>query len=231
MMILALDTCFNACSVAIGPGSGGVVDSVVERFEEMPSGQAERLLPMIAEALAEAKITLADVTLIAVTSGPGTFTGTRIGIAAAKGLALDRAIPLVGLSSLHLIAREVAVRASPTRDICVAIDVRREELYVQVFDPSGLISRTEPTLMTVKQVLEIVRLRDVVLTGSGVSLMAEHGAFQPGDCLEMPTALPKARYALDVVSARRQQGARAISPLYLRAPDAKPSTAAPLQRL
>jgi len=231
MMILALDTCFNACSVAIGYGSGGVVESAVERFEEMPTGQAERLLPMIAEALAEANATIADVTLIAVTTGPGTFTGTRIGIAAAKGLALDRTIPIMGLSSLHLLAREAAVCASPTRDICVAVDVRREELYVQVFDRSGLMARTEPALMTVKQVLEIVRLRDVVLTGSGVILVAGHGALQPDDCIEMPIALPKARYALDVVSARHQQSALAISPLYLRAPDAKPSTAAPLQRL
>lgn len=230
MNILAFDTCFNACSVAVGIEARGAIESVAERYEEMASGQAERLITMIAEVLAEAGITMAEVDIIAVTTGPGTFTGTRIGIAAAKGLALDRAIPVVGLSSLQVIAREIAFSASPHCDICVAVDVRRDELYVQFFDKSGLIARSGPALMTVKQLQEIVRLRDVILAGSGATLIAGHGAQQPLGYIAMPTALPRARYALDLLPPGTPQGIQPIFPLYLRAPDAKPSSAAPLQR-
>lgn len=230
MIILAFDTCFNACSVAIGIEARGAIESIAERYEEMPSGQAERLIHMIAETLADAGHTMAEVGIIGVTTGPGTFTGTRIAIAAAKGLALDREIPIVGLSSLQLIAREVALSATQSREICVAVDVRRDELYVQMFDNTGLIARSQPALMTVKQLREIVQMQDVLLTGSGASLIVANGSLQPDGYIAMPTTPPRARYALDLVLARGQHAGSAISPLYLRAPDAKPSSASPLQR-
>lgn len=231
MIILAFDTCLNACSAAVGIERDGSVTCLAECYEPMPSGQAERLLPMIAEVLADAGVTLAEVGLIAVTNGPGTFTGTRIGIAAAKGLALERSIPVAALSSLQVIARQAALAASQVRDICVAVDVRRDEFYVQMFDASGRVARNGPVLMPLDQMQKLLRSQDVLLVGNGTALKVDREPLQPDDTGAMAQMLPRSRYALDLLSDCRHLTASALSPLYLRAPDAKPSSAAPLQRL
>ena len=84
MNVLAFDTCFDACSVAAGRGLRSLAPSIVALYEPMSSGQAERLVPMIEEALAATGMTAGDLDRIAVTCGPGTFTGTRIAVSAAR---------------------------------------------------------------------------------------------------------------------------------------------------
>ncbi len=235
MKLLAFDTCFNACSVAIGVYDGAVMKTVASRFEPMATGQAERLLPMISQCLVGAKLSMADITKIAVTTGPGTFTGTRIGISAAKGLALVNRTPIAGLSSLHLMAREAALAAPQTRDIAVVIDVRRDEVYVQAFDNTGLNPRAAPALLTLSQARELVRSSDLVLAGNGAPLVAAldrdqvHDWIEFDDCATSADLLPDARYALDILCFGNLPD-MAVSPLYLRAPDAKPSSVPALQR-
>jgi tRNA threonylcarbamoyladenosine biosynthesis protein TsaB len=228
MIVLAFDTCFNACSVAISVCDAGRSEIVAARFEPMATGQAERLLPMMSECLAQASLTMADIAKIAVTTGPGTFTGTRIGISAAKGLALVHATPIVGLSSLHLMARNVALARPQSRDIGIVIDVRRDEVYVQLFDSAGLKPITNPALLTLTQARDLVRSSHVVLAGNGAALVAAQEE-AISSCNGAADLLPDARYAVDIVYIGNLSPT-AVSPLYLRAPDAKPSSVPALQR-
>lgn len=229
MIVLAFDTCFNACSVAIGVQTAGAVDIVSARLEPMATGQAERLLPMISECLAEAKLTMAGIGKIAVTTGPGTFTGTRIGLSAAKGLALVNKTPVAGLSSLHLMARQVALSAPQRDDIGIVIDVRRDEVYIQLFDSSGLNPKTTPALMTVAKARELLGSGPVALAGNGAALVAMHDSAQIFSCKGTASLLPDARYAVEIVGIGNLPDIT-VMPLYLRAPDAKPSSAPALQR-
>jgi tRNA threonylcarbamoyladenosine biosynthesis protein TsaB len=229
MNVLAFDTCFNACSAAIGTCEDGVIHIIAARFEPMATGQAECLLPMISECLAEAKLSMADIGKIAVTTGPGTFTGTRIGISAAKGLALANRTPVAGLSSLHLMARQVALAAPQPHDIGIVIDVRRDEVYMQRFDSTGLVPKTAPALMSVAQASDLTHSSTIFLAGNGAALVAPHDRAQIFSCKGAAEHLPDARYAVDILSTGNLTGIP-VSPLYLRAPDAKPSSVPALQR-
>src|SRR5690606_21629765 len=99
MNVLAFDTCFGACSAAILWNG-----QLTWRYEEMATGQAERLIPMIGEVLDQSGASLRDLDTIAVTEGPWTFTGTRVGVAAARGLALATGLPIRATTSLHVMA-------------------------------------------------------------------------------------------------------------------------------
>src|SRR5688572_6077654 len=87
MIILAFDTCFDGCSVCVAELREGIVVARSAKMERFETGHAERLIPMIGEAMEEARLRFDELQRIAVTVGPGTFTGTRIGIAAARSLA------------------------------------------------------------------------------------------------------------------------------------------------
>ena len=233
MNVLTFDTCFGACSAAVGRDYGTACQRVFDRFEPMDVGQAERLLPLIGEVLALSELAIGDIDLIGVTVGPGTFTGTRIGIAAAKGLALASGIRLVGLSSLAVMARQAALIAPQTSNICVTVDVRRSEVYTQLFDNSGLIAKTEPALMTLDQARRLSQFASITYAGSGANLVVaglsnkSDREFFSDDSFS--SLLPQAQFALDLLS-HDQRNSRAIRPIYLRAPDAQPPAPNMIQR-
>ncbi len=123
-VVLAIDTAAPRLQLALLAGDG-TVDSLVE---DMAQGQAERIFPAIAELLARNRNAYADLGRIAVTTGPGSFTGLRIGLSAARGLGLSLDLPVIGVPSLSAIAL-----AAPTTPVAVLLDARRSEAYVQVF--------------------------------------------------------------------------------------------------
>ncbi len=128
--ILAIDTATNACSAAFR--ADGEVRA--HRYELMERGHAERLMPMIAEVMTEAGKPVKAVDLIAVTVGPGAFTGLRVGLAAARGLALAAAVPCFGVTTTEAIAAAV----EGDRDgLVVVMDSKRADFYVQVFEGAG----------------------------------------------------------------------------------------------
>src|SRR5450432_1394851 len=104
MTILALDTSGAACSVALRDGAGRLL---AHRFEALARGHAERLMPMLREVMAEADVDFAALALIAVTTGPGSFTGIRVGLAAARGLALASGLPILGITAFEALAGAV----------------------------------------------------------------------------------------------------------------------------
>ena len=128
MIVLGLDTTGKACACAL-VDEGRILAS---QSNTIGRGHAERLAPMVSELLSEAGLKVADIDHIAVCTGPGSFTGLRVALAFAKGLALPRKIPVIGLSALEV----HAARHDPerTRRIITYADVRRGELCYQMFE-------------------------------------------------------------------------------------------------
>ena len=133
MRILAIDTALEACSAAVLDSEDGILAS-----ESLPMvrGHAEALMPLIARVMDEAKTAFADLGRIAVTTGPGSFTGLRVGLSAARGIALSIDKPAVGLTTLAAFAAPY-IAADDSTALAVAVDARHEHVYLQVFGPGG----------------------------------------------------------------------------------------------
>ena len=131
MRVLAIETSTSVASVALVEGGR----LVLSRSHVRPKQSAERLLPMIAEVLAEAGWQRSQIERIGVSVGPGSFTGLRVGIACAQGLALGLAVPLLGVTSLRAMARLVPDSVPGVR--CPLLDARRREVFVGGYGPGA----------------------------------------------------------------------------------------------
>lgn len=215
MKLLALDTAMSACSAAVvEDGRVLAVRSVV-----MGRGQAEALMPMVRDCMVEAGFAFAALDLLAVTTGPGSFTGLRTGIAAARGLALALARPLVGVTTLEVLACGVAPAEQAGRPVLVAVDAHRGEVYAQPFSPD-LAPLAPPSAWAVAAALAAAPAGPLHLVGSGAALAA---AVDPARCTISsrppdPDVTVLARLALAHYRAGRRDP---VAPLYVRAPDAK----------
>lgn len=234
MNTLAFDTCFGACSVALTWREAGGEARVrgAFRFEIMERGHAERLIPMIGEAVGDAPFGLPEVARIAVTTGPGTFTGQRVGIAAARALALVTGAALGGVSSLAVMAHTaVAQLGAEARcdTLAVAVDARRGELYFQAFQAPFWREVATPVLTTPEDAASsLAAAGKAVVVGSGAQLVAA-AAQARGTTLAFRLAAlqPDMRFApIETIAF----GSAPVRPLYLRPPDAKPQDGALVPR-
>ncbi|TNJ01918.1 tRNA (adenosine(37)-N6)-threonylcarbamoyltransferase complex dimerization subunit type 1 TsaB [Aeromonas veronii] len=123
MKILAVDTATEACSAALLVG-----DKLFSRWEEAPRDHTRKILPMVQAVLEDAGISLSDLDAIAFGRGPGSFTGVRIGISVAQGLAFGAGVPLIGISTLAAMAQG-AYRLDGAQQVLTAIDARMNEVY------------------------------------------------------------------------------------------------------
>ncbi|MFO0994356.1 MAG: tRNA (adenosine(37)-N6)-threonylcarbamoyltransferase complex dimerization subunit type 1 TsaB [Hyphomicrobiales bacterium] len=127
MIILALDCSLDSCSAAVFDDARGVL---AQRFERMERGQAETIAPMARDVMAEAGLGFEQIARIGVTLGPGTFTGIRIGLACAKGLALALDKPVIGIDTL----KAIAINAGQVSNvIAVATDARQGQIYLGLY--------------------------------------------------------------------------------------------------
>jgi len=230
MMLLAVDTCLGACSVAVvrraGPMPGDTSAVLASLYERRDTGHAERLLPMVDEVLRRAGIAFADCQGLAVTLGPGTFTGVRLGVAAARGLALAAGLPIWASTSLALVAAAARERgASSTGRILAVADARNAQVHAQLFGAVGSADAA-PLLLTLAAAAALVG-PDVTLAGNAAALVA--GA--AGEAGRTPAAIhpdiePDARFLATVPLS----AADAPLPLYARPPDAKPQAGQSLPR-
>jgi tRNA threonylcarbamoyladenosine biosynthesis protein TsaB len=222
MNVLAFDTCMAACSAALICGQE---PPFVSR-ERMERGHSEALFPMVAALMREAGLDFADLTRIAVTRGPGSFTGVRAGIAAARGFALGCGAPIMTATSLEVMARACVKAlsvAEPRSGFLIAHDARRGELYVQRFDSAGK-AVSEAALATPQQAAMLARDAGGVVAGSGgVPLAAEAERLGFAVNAHFPDLLPEA-VDLAELALEREPDSKPVTPLYLRAPDAKPQT-------
>ncbi len=147
MTLLAIDTANARLQLGLLRADQRV-DTLVE---DMPKGQAERLFPAIAELLARNGIGYPDLTRVAATTGPGSFTGVRIGLSAARGLGLALGIPVIGVPSLLAIS----LSGPPHTPVAVLLDARREEAYFQHFSTPGAPG-TAPLLLPMAEARRLV---------------------------------------------------------------------------
>ena len=221
MNILALDTSMGACSAAVLL-SDGAVQRLFARQETMARGHAEALLPMVAEIMEEAELPVAALDLIAATTGPGSFTGVRIAIAAARGLALVTHAKLFGTDSLSVMARQaLAGGAVGPGPFAVAIDAKRGMLYLGLYDEAGR-KREGPLLIAPDEAVSLLPSELRLAVGSGAILLAEAGG-RRGHSLEakLVELQPSAETLAEIASASGEP-VPTLRPLYLRPPDAKP---------
>jgi len=206
-MILAVDTCLAASSIAVLDG-----DAVrAARSEPMTRGHQERIAVLAREVMREAGARFPDLTRIAVTVGPGSFTGLRVGLSFAKGLAAALSIPCVGVGSLEALAAS----AEATGFVAAALDAKMGQVYLQVFDGGKALMAPDALEVGVAaaRLAELYSGGHATLIGSGAPLLA--------DVLPQASVLTPA-YADPVAVARLAAGRPAPlhspRPLYLRAP-------------
>jgi tRNA threonylcarbamoyladenosine biosynthesis protein TsaB len=223
MALLAFDTCFGAVSVAVRTRAMNGDGLIREAYEARQTGHAERLMPMIAEIMAGAGVEFGDIERFAVTVGPGSFTGVRVGVAAARAFALATGRPVVGVSSLEVIAargRQLLGARSDGRTLMVAIDARRGGLYCALHRDGTTTGDTDPMLLTPDAAAVMAREHHALVIGSGGPLVADRAAAL-GHTIdtELASIEPHARF-LALLAADRAS-APAIAPLYLRSPDVR----------
>lgn len=226
MRVLAIDTALEACSAAVLDTE----QAAVTAHESLPMvrGHAEALIPLIARVLEKAGLDFAALDRIAVTTGPGSFTGLRVGIAAARGIALASGKPSVGLSTLAAYAAPL-IAADDTLPVVSVIDARHDHVYLQVFGPGGR-TIVAPRLAPLREALRVAATGAPRLIGTAASILA--AAWPVG---ERAPSLVDPRRAPDIdwvarLGAAAVETRTPVKPLYLRAPDAQPQDAARLAR-
>ena len=188
----------------------------------MPRGHAEALMPMVARVVEAARLPFSDIDRFAVTVGPGTFTGIRVGVAAARGLVLATGRPLIGVTTLEAHAAEMAEKGAGA-PIAIALDARRGEVYFQTFDAAG-----RPIFEAAVLAPQAAARRlstDMLLAGSGAWLVADALSATvrrfDRDLGPGPDPIIIARLA-----AGKSVPVPSPAPLYLRPADAKPQPGA-----
>ncbi len=218
MRVLAFDTAMPACSVAVVECGGAGAEILAHRFEPRARGHAEVLMDQIAETMSDAGVGYSDLDRLAVTTGPGTFTGVRIGVAAARGMALGTGLPLVGVTTLEALAAAGAGLTGGS--VAAAIDARRGEVYVQCFS-NDLTPLSEPCVVTPADAADVLRGHTPLIVGTGARIMRDVCGEAAGFTFD--AAAPELSDACHVAcrGAVKPSDGPPPSPFYLRAPDAK----------
>jgi tRNA threonylcarbamoyladenosine biosynthesis protein TsaB len=226
MRVLAIDTALAACSAAVlDTALGGIVAS---ESVPMVRGHAEALVPLIARVMERSDLEFPDIDRIVVTTGPGSFTGLRVGISAARGIALASDRPAFGVTTLSAYAAP-HLAENDGAPVIVAIDARHDHVYLQVFAPGGRILIT-PRLAPLSDAARAACDTPCRIVGSAARSVADR----------LPKSAPAplvidARDAPDIdwlaqMGAVLPEGQSPPTPQYLRAPDAQPQNAAQLPR-
>jgi tRNA threonylcarbamoyladenosine biosynthesis protein TsaB len=217
MLILAIDTALDACSAGVLDTDAGRL--IAQESIPMKRGHAEALMPLIARVVRQAGIAFTELDRIAVTTGPGSFTGLRVGLSAARGIALAAEKPVVGLTTLSAYAAPV-VGQNSGQPVISAIDARHDQVYFQVVGDDGS-PLVEPRVAPIEQALGASRFGAPHLVGNAARILADRW---PADA--PPPFAVDAQPAPDIawvawLGAAVGPDAAPARPYYLRAPDAK----------
>jgi tRNA threonylcarbamoyladenosine biosynthesis protein TsaB len=218
LTLLAMDAAGAACSVALW-AKGRIA---ARRFAAMARGQSERLVPMIGEVMAEWGGGFAGLDALAVTTGPGGFTGVRIGLATARGLALARRLPLIGVTSFEVAAAAATAAERSGRLGLAVIDSKRSEVFMQLFD-AGLAPLGPAREIALADLDAALPRGPLVVTGDAAErAVAALAAAGRADAVAAAAAGPADAALLAERAALRDPaaaGVAAVQPVYLRAPD------------
>ncbi len=217
MLILAIDTALDACTAGVLDTNAGRL--IAQESQAMKRGHAEALMPLLARVMKASGVPFVALDRIAVTTGPGSFTGLRVGLSAARGIGLAANKPVVGLTTLSAYAAPVVSRnAKPP--VISAIDARHDQVYFQVVSGNGS-SLVRPRVGPIAEALAAARFGAPHLVGNAAQILADRWPAQA-----MPPFKVDAQAAPDIawvawLGAAVTPNAAPPRPYYLRAPDAK----------
>jgi tRNA threonylcarbamoyladenosine biosynthesis protein TsaB len=217
MLILAIDTALDACAAGVLDTGAGKL--IAQESQAMKRGHAEALMPLIARVIKDSGIAFSSLDRIAVTTGPGSFTGLRVGLSAARGIALAANKPVVGLTTLTAYAAPV-VSQNAEQPVISAIDARHNQVYFQAVrgDGSPLIL---PRVAPIEEALDASRFGAPHLVGNAANILAARWpAHAPPPFKVDAQAAPDIAWVAWLGAAVSPSTAPA-RPFYLRAPDAK----------
>jgi tRNA threonylcarbamoyladenosine biosynthesis protein TsaB len=222
MLVLAIDTALASCAACVLDVERGAV--LAQRALPMERGHAEALMPLLASVMADARVTFSDLGRICATTGPGSFTGLRVGLSAARGLALASGKPVVGVGTLAAYAAP-EITESGAHPVLSVVDARHGHVYYQVVSGSGA-PLVRPRIAPIKTVTEAARFGLPIIVGNAAELVLEAW---PGDVPPFKVeASPAPR--IDWVAwmgAAIDPATSPARPTYLKPPDVKlPSVAA-----
>jgi tRNA threonylcarbamoyladenosine biosynthesis protein TsaB len=225
MLILAIDTALDACAAGVLDTEAGRL--IAQESQAMKRGHAEALLPLIARVIEQSGIAFAALDRIAVTTGPGSFTGLRVGLSAARGIALAANKPVVGLTTLTAYAAPL-VSQNGEHPVISAIDARHDHVYLQAVSGNGS-SLIRPRVASIEEAIGAARFGTPHLVGNAAELLADRWPAHA-----TPPFKVDAQPAPDIawvawLGAAVSPNTAPARPFYLRAPDAKP-TKDPLQK-
>ncbi|WP_027061039.1 tRNA (adenosine(37)-N6)-threonylcarbamoyltransferase complex dimerization subunit type 1 TsaB [Mesorhizobium loti] len=222
MKVLAIDCAASLCAACVYDAAAGL--ELGRSALDLGKGHAEHLMAVIAEALRAGATDYAGLGAIAVSVGPGSFTGLRVGVSTARGLALALKIPAIGVTTLEALAAEAAM-AFPGRTVLAALDAGREEIHTALYDKM-LVLTYGPAVTTLPEATALAIDNSAVLAGTGVAQIAASAkrGFDIGPQTATADIFTYARLA-----ASKGEGERP-KPLYLRGADAKPQAGFILSR-
>ena len=227
MRVLAIDTALEACAAAVLDTARGEV--VARETKPMARGHAEALMPLVKRVVERSGLGFSDLSRIAVTVGPGSFTGLRVGIAAARGLALATGKPALGLTTLAAFAAPL-IAEDDTSPVVAAVDARHDHVYLHIIGPGGR-TLVSPKLASLRDALRACTAsRAPRLVGNAAALLA---ANWPARERQPASVHQQAAPEIDWVAklgAAAPESTRRPRPLYLRAPDAQPQDASQIAR-
>jgi tRNA threonylcarbamoyladenosine biosynthesis protein TsaB len=226
MRLLALDTALAACSAAVLDTASGSI--VASESLAMTRGHAEALMPLVARVMQTAGLAFRDLDRIVVTTGPGSFTGMRVGIAAARGFGVATKVPVVGVTTLSAYAAPY-LGTDDRSPVVIVIDARHSHVYLQAFTSGGR-TLIAPRIAPLSEAVRTASQASSHIVGSAARLVAAalaQTAPKPMtvDAADAPDIAWVAR--MGAVAPDSQTPPK---PQYLRAPDAQPQNAAQLPR-
>ena len=223
MLILAIDTALDACAAAVLDTDAAKI--IAQESQPMKRGHAEALMPLIARVMKASGIAFTALDRIAVTTGPGSFTGLRVGLSAARGIGLAASKPVVGLTTLTAYAAPVVAENSGN-PVISAIDARHDHVYFQIVagDGSPLV---RPSVVPIDAAIAASQFGAPHLVGNAAKILADRW---PKDGPQ-PVAVD-AQPAPDIgwiawLGAAANPETTPARPFYLKAPDAKPAAQPP----
>lgn len=223
MKVLAIDCAASLCAACVYDAAAG--QELGRSVLDLGKGHAEHLMAVIAEAMEAGAAGYADLSAIAVSVGPGSFTGLRVGVSTARGLALALKVPAIGVTTLEALAAEAAA-AFPGRAVLAALDAGRDEIHAALYDQMSVLTYG-PAVTTLADATAMAMENSSVLAGtahSQIAALAGHD-FDIGPRTPTAEILTYARLAAAKGTGERPK------PLYLRGADAKPQAGFILSRL
>ncbi|BBD35805.1 tRNA threonylcarbamoyladenosine biosynthesis protein TsaB [Aminobacter sp. Y103A] len=224
MILLAIDCAASLCAASIYDITAG--RELGRSVRDLGKGHAEHLMAVIDEALAQAGKTYADLGRIGVSIGPGSFTGVRVAVSAARGFSLALKIPAVGVTTLEALAAETRAALGPCK-VLAALDAGRAELHAAVYDENGQAVH-EPAVLTLDEAATIAAAETMALAGTAAQLIA--GAATGMDITLGPVSATADIGTYARIAAGKAGDGERPKPIYLRAPDAKPQAGFVLPR-